>query len=127
MTSKNAHGIINFKIGSKLYTIVDDFEIEEGGYIYELVEGGINGPAGVTSKWICPYVETSISTTADMLLSDITKHDDITITVEETNGTTWVLNNCFFEGPKKYNPIAGKLKSKFTSLAKQPAQQIRRS
>jgi hypothetical protein len=105
-------GIAFFKIDGRQLETAGSFTVNPG---QPMREGklGTSRVAGFSDKPQIPSIEGKIVLTPGLSLKELTTMQDVTLTVEAPNGSTFILREAWFSGAGTYTTEEGEVAFKF--------------
>lgn len=117
------------KIGGKIFVKVDGQQYRaKGSWSYNIGEDvreavvGSDQVHGYKEMPQVPFIEGTISDTANLNMTNLLRITDATVTLELNNGKIIALNNAWFAGPGTASSEEGEIEARFEGLS---AEEIR--
>ena len=110
--AQNTSGVAYFRINGVQYAIAGEMRVNA------LTEKrtpliGLDGNVSPQVEFQSPMVECQVKDFADVDLVALSKLENVTVTVEMGNGTTWELSNAFYSGDGEVDAKEGNFQVRF--------------
>lgn len=107
-----AVGTGKLKVGGVQYMLADELRIMAASEKREAIVG-LDGTVAIQRTFQSPWVEASLRDDPAIDLQDVYAQENVTVTVELTNGSSYELSNAYYTGDAELDARDGKVAARW--------------